>query len=56
MMHFCFHAVTTCLGTIVHLLTCLHDPTLCLLHRAWGGVTKDKEKMKKKSQTQSLKN
>ena len=40
-------------SSAVHQLTGLSDPTLNLLHRAWEGVTKDKEK--KKSQTQGLK-
>ena len=43
--------VKECLSSEVHLLTALYNPTLCLLHRAWGSITKDKEK---KSWTQSL--
>ena len=33
-----------CLSSAVHLLTGLCDPTLCLLHRAVSGVTKDRKK------------
>ena len=40
-------SVTKHLDSTVYQLTALCDLTLCLLHRARGGVTKDKEKKKK---------
>ena len=52
----CMICVTLRLDSLVHVLTCLCDPlpTLCLLHKAQGGVTKKQRRKKSKSRFEGL--